>query len=458
MRYIVITLCVIVVGFIGIALYYRFKKPDQFKTWLSNEMLNKSVIRPIDGISRWCGALIQRIPAITGVKKLVQKHNSVSNGGVFPVEELPMELFCDSERMMEITDKTMLAKIDALIPGLIQTGSAAQNAGQAAAAGKEVLYRAIIPAGAKLVDSRATEGAVRGFYRGAKNIKGHADLIPVHIQKGTAMAANTAAAAMSVASMAVGQYYMEQISTQLEKISDQISKIVGFQENEFKSRVFALAVDVKRMCAFQSERIVNNYHKAAELNRLADLETKCEELLGQANLTIREFTKQSNLDFNEYEEKLREAQNWYHYQVILTNILSEISNLTFVLYSGSKSKEECTASLSVYMKQTQEAQKELADWHHSMAERYQIDMTASRRKRSGLEGAIFFLPGLINDEWKYRGIAQSTADLIDAQTSDGVQEQNSDQNLYQEDVSLIFKDGKVYYLPQKTEDQKKTYQ
>ena len=106
---------------------------------------------------------------------MVQKHNSVSNGGVFPVEELPMELFSDSERMMEITDKTMLAKIDALIPGLIQTGSAAQNAGQAAAAGKEVLYRAIIPAGAKLVDSRATEGAVRGFYRGAKNIKGHSE-------------------------------------------------------------------------------------------------------------------------------------------------------------------------------------------------------------------------------------------------------------------------------------------
>ena len=138
---------------------------------------------------------------------MLRKQNSVSGGGIFPVEELPMELFSDNDRMMEITDKTMLAKIDALIPGLIQTGSAAQNAGQAAAAGKEVLYRAIIPAGAKLVDSRATEGAVRGFYRGAKNIKGHADLIPVHIQKGTAMAANTAAAAMSVASMAVGQYY-----------------------------------------------------------------------------------------------------------------------------------------------------------------------------------------------------------------------------------------------------------
>lgn len=456
MRYIVIALCVIVVAFIGVALYYRFKKPEQFKAWLSNEMLNKSIIKPIEGISRWSGALIQRIPEITGVKNWVQKQNSVSNGGLFPVEELPMELFSDSDRMMEITDKTMLAKIDALIPGLVQTGSAAQNAGQAAAASKEALYRAIIPAGAKLVDSRATEGAVRGFYRGAKNIKGHADFIQVSTQKGTQIAANTAAAAMSVASMAVGQYYMEQISTQLEKISDQISKIVSFQENEFKSRVFALAVDVKRMCTFQSERLLEDSLRTVELNRLANLEHECEALLGQANLTIADYTKQLNLDFDEYEEKLREAQNWYRYQVILTNILSEIRNLTFVLYSGKKSTEECTAALSVYMEQTQQAQKALADWHHNMAERLQIDTATSRRKRLGLEGAVFFLPGLINDDWKYRGIAQSTTDLIDAQTSDGVQEHNPDLNLYQEDVTLISKDGKVYYLPGKTENQKKT--
>lgn len=37
----------------------------------------------------------------------------------------------------------------------------------------EVLYRAIIPAGAKLTDSKAMEGAVRGFYHGADGIRGH---------------------------------------------------------------------------------------------------------------------------------------------------------------------------------------------------------------------------------------------------------------------------------------------
>lgn len=42
------------------------------------------------------------------------------------------------------------------------------------------------------------EGAVRGFYHGADGIRGHANLVAVEAQKGTAVAANTAAAAMGV--------------------------------------------------------------------------------------------------------------------------------------------------------------------------------------------------------------------------------------------------------------------
>ena len=63
MRYFFISFGVIVLGSLGVALYFRFKKPEQFKAWFSNEMLDKLFIKPIDGISRWCGALIQRVSA-----------------------------------------------------------------------------------------------------------------------------------------------------------------------------------------------------------------------------------------------------------------------------------------------------------------------------------------------------------------------------------------------------------
>ena len=51
MRYFFISFGVIVLVSLGVALYFRFKKPEQFKAWFSNEMLDKLVIKPIDGIS-----------------------------------------------------------------------------------------------------------------------------------------------------------------------------------------------------------------------------------------------------------------------------------------------------------------------------------------------------------------------------------------------------------------------
>lgn len=56
--------------------------------------------------------------------------------------------------------------------------------------------------------------------------------------------ANTAVAAMGVASMVVGQYYMTQINAKLDAISDGISEIQNFQDNEYRSRVFSLVAHV----------------------------------------------------------------------------------------------------------------------------------------------------------------------------------------------------------------------
>lgn len=131
---------------------------------------------------------------------------------IIQVEMLPAETIADESKLVEITDSKVLAHVNNLVPGLAQAGIAVNNASQAAQANGEVLYRAIIPAGAKLADSQAMEGAVRGIYHGADGIRGHANLVAVEAQKGGEMVANTAAAAMGVASMVVGQYHQIHIS------------------------------------------------------------------------------------------------------------------------------------------------------------------------------------------------------------------------------------------------------
>ena len=207
---------------------------------------------------------------------------NIQNELVIQMEMLPAEEIIEANKLVEITDSKVLAHVNNLVPGLAQVGNVAHNAAQAAQANGEVLYRAIIPVGTKLTDSKAMENAVRGIYHGTDGIKGHANLVAVEAQKGTAVVANTTAAAMGVASMVVGQYYMTQINAELGEISDGISKISDFQDNEYRSRVFSLVAHVKKIADFQVEILENNELRLSKIGQLDSLEEESTQLLGQA--------------------------------------------------------------------------------------------------------------------------------------------------------------------------------
>lgn len=244
MEYVIIGACIVVAIAGGIVLYVKNKRTK-------NELGNTAVV-----VSKTSSSKLQA--------------SEVANDPVIQIGILPADAISDETKLVEITDSKVLAHINNLVPGLAQAGNAANNATQAVKANGEVLYRAIIPAGAKLTDSKAMEGAVRGFYHGADGIRGHANLVAVEAQKGTAVAANTAAAAMGVASMIVGQYYMTQINAELGVISDGISQIQNFQDNEYRSRVFSLVAHVKKMTSFKAAQLVAANHDADKVVFLVD--------------------------------------------------------------------------------------------------------------------------------------------------------------------------------------------
>ena len=368
---------------------------------------------------------------------------------VIQMEMLPAESIGDESRLVEITDSKVLAHVNNLVPGLAQAGNAVNNAAQAVkAANGEVLYRAIIPAGAKLTDSKAMEGAVRGIYHGADGIRGHANLVAVEAQKGTAAVANTAAAAMGVASMVVGQYYMTQINAELGVISDGISQIQDFQDNEYRSRVFSLVAHVKKIADFQAEILENEELRLSKISQLDSLEEECTQLLGQANLTLAGFAKKNELDYEEYEKALENAQNWFMYQKSLLDVLYKISDLRYTLHLGAVSREQCIALLPTYTTQVNETQVRLTAWHEGTTKRLGIDTDETRRKRAGFDGIVHFIPGLFNDDLNFRSIEKKTANMIAEQSSGHETSHKADTSeLYAEDVQLISKDGKIYYLP-----------
>ena len=423
MEYVIIGACIVAAIVVGVVLYLKNKqaKDEPENTAVAAICLSNSEL----------------------------KTSEVANELVIQMELLPVEAIPDENKLVEITDSKVLARVNNLVPGLAQAGNAVNNAAQAAKANGEVLYRAIIPSGAKLTDSKAMEGAVRGIYHGADGIKGHANLVAVEAQKGTAVVANTAAAAMGVASMVVGQYYMTQINAELGEISDGISQIQDFQDNEYRSRVFSLVAHVKKIADFQTEILENDELRLSKIAQLDSLEEECTQLLGQANLTLAGFAKKTGLDYEAYEKALGNDQNWFMYQKSLLDVLYKISDLRYTLHLGAVSREQCVALLPTYTKQVSDTQECLTAWHEGITQRLGIETDEIRRKRAGFDGVIHFLPGLFNDDFNFCSIKKKTAKMITSQASGHESLHTVDTSeLYTEDVQIISKDGKLYYLPE----------
>ena len=369
-------------------------------------------------------------------------------------EDLPALTETQEAQLVEIKDNKLLARIDNAVPGTLQAvanAGAVKNYNDAAKAAGQ-LYQAVIPKGAVLDKSRAMEGAFRGSFRNVPDsIKGNANWVPVDGSAANGLAAmNVANATMGVASMVVGQYYMTQINDQLEGINDGIVKIADFQNNEFKSKVYALVAEVQKCATFQIETLENEELRNRELAHLKNLEHECAQLLGQANLAIQGFTDNKGLDYEKYEKIVSEANSWYQYQQILLKIMYKIGDLTYALNLGVVSRENSYAMYLPYAKQAEGALEKLNAWHKGNRSKLEIDIDETRRKRQGVEGFFMNIPALFNDDLHYKAISKRTAAMISRQ-SDGSTaiKPADDTDLFQKDVRLVAKDGKLYYLPEK---------
>lgn len=364
-----------------------------------------------------------------------------------PVEILPAEIIPPENKLVEITDSKVLAQISQLIPGFAQVGNSANNVAQAIHANGDVLYRAIIPANAHLANSREMADAFRGIYHGADGIRGHANLVPVDVQNGATVLSNAASAAMGIASMVVGQYYMTQINAQIGHLSDGISQIGNFNNNEYRGRVGSLMSHIAKIAQFESEILENYELRITKIVQLDRLEEECTQLLEQASSTLLGYSAKATLDFDAYEKALHEAHNWYTYQITLLEMLYRISELRYTLHLGHVSREQCVTLLSRYTQQASNTQEHLKNWHVTTTERLSIDVPEIRRKRTGFDSVIHYIPGLLNDDKNFKPISESTASIISIQSSQHPTPSHDNSDLYLENVQLIKKEGKVFYLP-----------
>ncbi|MDX9721489.1 MAG: topoisomerase IV [Myxococcota bacterium] len=360
---------------------------------------------------------------------------------------LPEATALDEARLSEISDSTVIARISQAVPAMAQT--ATRTAANTALKNQE-LYKAILPAGMTLAKSRTMEGAYRGFARGgtAANspFRANANLVKVDVSKTTAVASGVANV-MNVGSLVVGQYYMSEINNRLETLTKSVDRIGNFQDREFKSRIVSLIAHVGEISQFSSEIMEDDTQRHIKMQTLDHLRITATDLLGQVIITIDGITSANpSPDYKEYEDRVSELAMLLGYQNALIVVLEEISDLTYLLGRGSVSSESSHSILKKYVEQSEQARVRLRAWHDRQVERLKIDLTQERRSRLGWDAFLAAVPSMVDEKFKYRALEQGVVREIGTQASTALACRGDLHDVYDEDVEIIIKDGKYFYL------------
>lgn len=142
------------------------------------------------------------------------------------------------------------------------------------------------------------------------------------------------------------------------------------------------------------------------------------------------------------------VQYWVVYQETLLEVLYLIANLKYALYLGAVSRDQCNSLLSTYSKQSRDVSLGLQNWHLEQMEKYGINLEEGNRERYGVDGILHKVPGMIRKELNFRPVPKDVVDIITKHlTTREKHRQVITKEVFEENVKLIGKEGKVYYLP-----------
>jgi len=364
---------------------------------------------------------------------------TVDDGIPISIERVTSLGLINENHFSEITNSTVVARITQTIPTIAE--KAAKTITNTALK-KADLYRVIIPNGETLVQSKSMTGAFRGFFRGVKGTKGHANLIKVDPSKITK--ASTVANVMNVGSLIVGQYYMGEINAKLETMNKNINKISDFQEREFKSRIMSLIALVGEISHFNVEIMENDELRTIKLTVLENMKADGSELLGQVNETIIGITqKNPTPDYKAYQSTVEDFYTLVEYQNVLITVFEEISKLSYLLGKGNISRDMCYFLYSKYWDLSIQARNVLESWHNKQVVALKIDLNMNRMERDGMVGFIAQVPAL--NKWKYKDLKQGIANKITHQSQVMPAAAIKQKAIYDNDVPIVIKNGKYYY-------------
>ena len=219
---------------------------------------------------------------------------------------------------------------------------------------------------------------------------------------------------MNAASIVVGQYYMSEINDKLEDIKNSIDNISNFQDSEYLSKLLHTCSKINEITENQNDILLNEETRKNAYSDIKDIETKCAELLGQANIQIGKNINDSELNAKQYFKKVKTIDKWYKRQQVTQELLLKIGDLRFTLANGSEKSNLSHKQFNNYLYTTNKVNNQLELWHNNYINKLGIDIDNHRKK-----GSLFKVRektiGLIKEDWNYNKVEDSTIKQISSQ-------------------------------------------
>ena len=366
----------------------------------------------------------------------------------------------DERRLSEITDAGVIARISQVVPAAAD--AAARTAKYNTLKNMEV-YKAILPAGESLAKSKTMEGARRGFSRAGEGFgskfSAHANFVKVDPSESLAFSV-CVSSVMNVASLVVGQYYMSQVNDRLEALNANVSSLVDFHEAELQSRILSLISHVSEISRFSSTVLEDDSLRNRKQQQLDNLAVAATDLLGQVNEMIDRLAGKSskpNPNLRDYETRIGKVGVLLDYQQVLLAVLWEISELRYLLGGGTVPSEMSHLQFVRYLDQSVHTNERLQDWHKRQIKRLDIDLDTERKAQvarlvatqAALIAAAAFarrMPVAAPPRAGYTPLKKGTAEAVRKQLKAAGISTVQLTDVYEQDVEIIIKGGKHYYM------------
>ena len=374
-----------------------------------------------------------------GKKRKLKKQKSVS---VVKVEKLSPDTAIDENKLVEIKDEIILARLNQTVPEIACVLSADAQAVRST-------YQAILPVASNIPPSRDTKKAFFGLFK-----------------KSSVAALNTTSGALStagslafgVAALIVGQKFMSDIAKGLNRLNDSIRRITSFHQNEYKSKVEALILRITVLLMHKTELLINTDLCERTLIELSSIEGECAQLLGQANETLEGYSRVKIKDFKKYCDTVWEIQPWMECRNRLLAVLYYVSDLKYVLNRsrGQISREFSRSLFNTYFDRTEKAKSALKDWHELEMKTLKIDLVEFKRKRDGVDALLHAIPSLVKKENKYRALPEGMGELICGQMRDTTLDYSAlEEDPFDHDLEIYVRGGRVFMLAEPADEEEK---